>query len=489
MRFQLPSIRLPNIQLQLGEYPSTQTKEHFSQMVSELGVMTQSIGQDTQRQNEILKNTQKTRDLIGEIKCGRDIVPVIQLWRALDAFITEFPVSQEILVQFRVVRNQQGSRALLYLTQLFFEKFNNCGDSKALTVFLCEEFTSSHISFEKNPVLERIRKQAPAILTLKGPEKIVDFAIKNNRDLNDVMQMVGIPEGQSGKYLDICKQHYYLETLKSLEPGDESKIFDELSQDAVVKMPYHDKWLGHEVLSIMVQKGIDSQDVLPDNWLKIILNMADDPRISRRSEWWSLLSHQHIEAVQGWLAGFDLELFLKALSNYAETSYDDSLKRMFPARAKFLRGLYDHKLISLSKLFVGRAPRRYLEAKYNHEQMPTFSRLNHADLSVIYLKVGSIHMVEGSHSFSLRLYDELPDGGQFSFASRSRGFGNRELGVGLAEKYKNQYQKDAFSVTHDLYFNWQHKVMQELDKQGIAVEAEWVLERDDYDDYIKKYGI
>lgn len=487
MHFDLPSIRLPRIQLRLGKYPSSQTIDHFRQKTSELGMMTQSMGQDTQRQNEILNNTQKTRDLIGEIKSARDIMAVIQLWRGLDAFIAEFPVSQEILTQFRAVRSQQIMLTLLFLTQLFLERFDGCGDSQALTVFLRREFNSRK-SF-RNPDMEQLRKQADAVLTLKGPEKIVNFTINNNRELNAVIRMVGIPEGQSGKYLDVCKQYYYLEKLKSLEPGDESDVFNELTQDVVIRMPYNDKRLGHEILSIMIQKGIDSGDVLPENWLQIILNMADDPRVAQHSEWWRIIPRRHIEAMQGWLAGLDLELFLRTLSNYAETSYDDSLKRMFPARAKFLRGLYNHKLISQSKLFIGRAPERYLETQYNHDQIPTFSRLNHADLSVIYLKVGDIHMVEGSHSFSLRLYDELPDGGQFSFASRSRRFGSRELGIGLAEKYKRQYRRDVFSVTHHPPLTWQHKVIQELGKKGVSVNPEWVLLPGDYRKYRRKFGV
>jgi len=162
---------------------------------------------------------------------------------------------------------------------------------------------------------------------------------------------------------------------------------------------------------------------------------------------------------------------------------------MFPARAKFLRGLYDHKLIPLSKLFIGRAPSRYLKAQYNHDQMPTFSRLNHGDLSVIYLKVGHIHMVEGSHSFSLRLYDELPDGEHFSFVSINRRFAGRELGIGLAEKYKRQYRKDAFSVTHNPPVTWQHKVIRELAKKGISVNPEWVLTSEDYREYRRKFGV
>jgi len=268
--------------------------------------------------------------------------------------------------------------------------------------------------------------------------------------------------------------------------GENSDIFDELSQENVARMPYNNKWLGHEVISIMIQKGLDSGVVLPDNWLQVILKIADDPRVAYHREWWSLIARQYIEAMQGWLAGFDLELFLKSLKNFSESSGDASLQRMFPARERFLKGLLDHKLIRLSKLFIGREPARYIKSLYDQKNMPKFSRLTDSDLSVIYLKVGHIHMVEGSHSFSLRLYDELPD--RERLLNYSRTFRGSELGPRLAEMYERKSQKAAFSVTHNPNLTWQHKVIQEFGKQGVSINPEWVLTLDDYRNYRRKYG-
>jgi hypothetical protein len=409
MRYRLPSFQLREMPFTFGEYPSQQTKTHFKRLVVELNGNVQSVGNNDRfkrRQKEILENLAKMGNIIDEIQNSRDIRVVIHLWRAPGEFIKSFPVNSRVLEKFRKVRRQQGQLALYSLAQLFFEKFDECGDVHALTAFLRREFCSRSSFFSNN--MEILRKKASRVFTLKGPVLIAEYAIKQGLELNGAMQAFGVPERQSGKYTNVCKQRYYIESLNQLAPGDDSNIFDELIKEAVVRRPYkNDRWLGHVVLNIMIQKVIDADEDLPDNWRDILLKIAGDPRISDRSqsyrEWWSLLPQKHIEAMQGWMAGFELDLFLKALRNYAKTSHDDSLKRMFPARARFLQGLYDHGLIKLSKLFIGRAPARYIRSLFNREQQPKFSKLDDGDLSVIYLKIGHVHMVEGSHSFSLRL--------------------------------------------------------------------------------------
>jgi len=453
--------------------------------------MEQSVGDNDrfkQRQQEILNDLGKTDDLIHEINNSLDIRAVISLWREVDVFIEKFPVSQTVLTRFHQVRTQLGLLALHGLIKLFIKRFNKCGDIHALAKFIRNEITGRTLYSDD---LKRLQKQADAVLSSKGPEKIVAFTMKNDRKLNDVIRMVGIPADQSGRYIDVCRQYYYIESLKRLEPGTDSNIFNELVQDAVVRMPYNDKWLGHEVLSIMIQKGIDSGNDFPENWRNIILNIADDPRDKGQGfrEWWSLLPQRHIEAMQGWMAGLDLDLFLKALQNFAVSSGDVALKRMFKGRAQFLRGLYAHKLIKKSKLFIGIAPERYLKAQYDEDQMPKFSRLNDPDLSVIYLKVGNIHMVEGSHNFSLRLYKQLPDETLFSFNPRARGFNRRELGIGLAEKYERQHGGNVFAVTHNPSLLWRYKTIQEMQQQGVTVDPEWVLTPDDYPSYRRQFPL
>jgi len=504
MDYKVPPIQLPAIDWQLKKYPlmdfpSPQTIKHFSDLTEELNRMEQSMGKNDRldrRKLELLGHLGNEDDLIHEVQGDLDIRAIISLWLEIDAFIEQIPVSQPILMRFHQVRVKMGLLALHGLIQLFIERFDQCGDVQSLAQFIREAIKERTLYSDD---LKRLQKQANAVLSPLGPKKIVDFAIKNNRELKDIMRLVGIPEEQSGRYIDVCHQCYYIETLKQLEPGDQSDIFDELVQNEVTRMPYNNNWLGHEVLSIMIQKGIDSGIELPEYWRDIILSIAGDPRKRGQTyrKWWNPLSLRHIEAMQGWMAGLDLKLFLESLMNYANSSGNTALERMFRARVKFLQGLYDHGLIASSKLFIGENPGNYLKSQYHENQMPMFSKLNDRELSVIYLKLqvnhhhksGYIHMVEGSHNFALRIYKDLPDKHPFSFESRPEGYRARELRTDLENQYMRQYNQSVFSVSHDPYLHWLNKLLQELKEQGVLIEPEWVLSTEDYSHYKDKFGI
>ncbi len=504
MGYKIPPIQLPEIDVQLKKYPlikydSQQTIQHFSNLTADLNKMEQSVGVNNRlerRKEALLNHLERSDNFIHEIQNSLDIRAVVSLWLEFDTFIEEYPVSHPILLRFHQVREKMGLLTLHGLIQLFITRFDQCGDIQELAQFIREEIAERTLYSDD---LKRLQKQANAVLSAQGPRKIVNFSIKNNRKLKDVMRFVGIPKDQLGRYIDKCHQCYYIESLKQLEPGEQSDIFDKLIQNGVARRAYDNHWLGHEVLSIMIQKGIDSGIELPENWRDIILRIAGDPRNRGQAyrEWWNPLSLRHIETMQGWMAGLDLKLFLESLMNYADSSGHEALKRMFTARVRFLQGLYDHGFIASSKLFIGKAPDRYLRAQYHENQMPMFSKLNDRDLSVIYLKLqvnhqhqsGYIHMVEGSHNFKMRVYKNLPDIHPFTFESKAKGYSVQALKTDLEMRYIRQYNQSVFSVSHDQTFNWLHKILQELKNHGVLVEPEWVLSPEDYKPYKNKFGI
>jgi|GEM_PF-4334019 len=503
MDYKIPPIQLPTIDYQLKKHPLMddsyqQTIKHFSNLTKELNRMEQSVGINDrlERRKEDLLNLESTDDLIHEIQNNLDIRAIISLWLESDTFIEQYSVSHPILLKFHQVRKKMSLLTLHGLIQLFIERFDQCGDIQELAQFIREEITERTLYSDD---LKRLQKQANAVLSTMGPKIIVSYATKENEPLDRVISMVGISTKQSSRFTDVCRQHYYIESLKQLKLGDQSDIFDDLVRNEVAKMPYNNNLLGHEVLSIMIQKGIDSGINFPEYWRDIILSIAGDPRNRGQTyrKWWKPLSLRYIEAMQGWMAGLDLKLFLESLMNYADSSGNVALRRMFTARIKFLQGLYDHGLIASSKLFIGKAPASYLRAQYHEIQTPIFSKLNDRELSVIYLKLqvnhqhksGYIHMVEGSHNFKMRVYKKLPDKHPFSFESRARGYSKKELQTDVEMRYMRQYNQSVFAVSHDQTFNWLYKILQELKKQGVLVDPEWVLSTENYSHYKNKFGI
>lgn len=369
-----------------------------------------------------------------------------------DAFNARCPVTAPLMDAIFSTRRYPGTISFLQLIRLFFLRFDKCGDLDVL-------INGVHRSFKeaKNKKLphdiQAIADNYEQLISEKGPEWIVKLAVSKKIDLDTLQQEMGLSYYFSGRFGDVCKYHYYLEQLKVLQANETSPLFSELKKWKVYKAPYKkQKLLGHKIISILIDKAPESE--LCKEWQDVILNIAGDPRIPKTSpnyiEWWEPLGDQRINKMQTWLSGFDLLLFLEVLENYGKLSGKTDLQRMFPARKKFLEGLYKDKMIQGSRLFVNTSADRYLTDHYKKSELPTYA-ICRGSTSVIYLNIKGHHMVEGSHSFSLWIYDKLPeDSSLLDYSVES--FEQRELGIGLKEKY--DYEHSSFTRMGMAKPNW-----------------------------------
>ncbi len=491
------SIKLPNLTIKLPEYPSEESKKHFKNLTKELEKEGQKVGLTNrlkERKRELLVITNE-KNLIKEINSGLDIRALVALWIENDEFIRKFPVNNKILKKFILLKEKQGLLVVYGLLQLFFKRFDGCGDAEALTNFIKTELSKRTSFFGED--MKKLKKNAKNIISLKGPNNIAYHASKHKMELNDVIKMAGVNQFEKGRYIDVCRQHYYIKIISGLHPGDKHPIFNEIIKKEISEQPFEDRLLGHKIIEIMIQKLLNFKGNIPQNWINIILNIADDPRVSSSSEsyrrWWSVIDLKYIEAMYGWLAGADLEFYLKLLENFAKYSNDNSLQRMFPARTRFLRGLHEHKLLKMSKLFLGSEPRKELLSSLNRDEKlrnkkPIFSKINDSNLSVIYLKADNIHIVEGSHNFSMRIYEKLPDNNPFTSYDKQY-FDVDDLRKRLEIKYETLYKKNVFKVTHYPNLTWQNKVLIEMRRLGVYVNPEWVLTPEDYREYRRRFSI
>ena len=68
-----------------------------------------------------------------------------------------------------------------------------------------------------------------------------------------------------------------------------------------MRIAYESGWLlGHKVVQIMVDKAAGRHQKMPDNWLRVILSIAGDPRVSTRAfnyvRWWARLGNEICQA-------------------------------------------------------------------------------------------------------------------------------------------------------------------------------------------------
>lgn len=484
---------------ELLDYPSKQAIRCFKGLTKKLEEKAKRAGEGStayKKQIAFLKDcAERGKDLVPEIKTGRDIRALIYLWNTDDSFT----VTRLMLLRFREIRPKQGALALYNLTQVFFKFFEKCGDFDGLAKFLLSEYGK----LERRSLVSEvavIKKNCKILFHISGPDNIVKIALKNNKDLKEVLKESGVPIDRQGRFQDLCKQYYYIESVRNLSLGEESHLFAELVKKDVAESPYAGgPAIGHEIIRVLAEKAITLNKPIPDNWLKVILTIGGDPRVPVSAmnyrHWWSLLQKKYTDKVKQALSRFDLKLFLAALDEYRKRSNNEELLRMFPSRKRFLEGLFGQNLVGTTRLFVGNNARTFLNRNYEKKELPSFAKLIDPDKSIIYLQIGGLHMIEGSHSFSLWIFDHLPEDNDILNYSKNI-YGVRELGLDLAEKYWHgkKWSSHTAELPHRIIhtpqnLKWQKKAIDAFKQHGVKINPEMVFNKQDYHQYKRLHGL
>ncbi|MBV2133349.1 hypothetical protein KRX52_11145 [Pseudomonas sp. MAP12] len=392
---------------------------------------------------------------------------------------------------------------LIQLIQLYFRYFDRLDERDKQSEGMLERL-QQHLHDQldcmpepKQPlfakdVLSVLKREGRWLLDLHGPMELVRRVREQGRELGDAFSDYGLEGFDVGRYGDICRAYFYLDTLRGLRPGEWDPVLDELLKPSVSKAPYEDgKRIGHVALEIMIDRAADDPG---ESWQSFILNLAGDPRIassaSNYREWWKPLGEARISKVRGWLSKEDLRLFLQAVEQYGIETRNDDLQRMFPARKQFLEGLFKLKLIRNTRLLLGTKAQLTVRKILGSEVKTSFARMdgNMADKAVIYLDCGDFHIVEGSHSFRIWVY-LAPPGAMLSSYEIST-FNHADLITAVPEQYKKLYPGlPVGAYTHNPPLTWQNKVFQFLADNDIGLDIEQLLGRQDYRNYLARFGM
>ncbi|PPC76764.1 hypothetical protein C4K68_13615 [Pokkaliibacter plantistimulans] len=388
---------------------------------------------------------------------------------------------------------------LQQLAQFYFRRFDKLDEHEGLREQLeqvllqqLQLLPEPRVSGPQADPLVTLKRDGHWLLPLDGPVQLVGQVRDSGHELGATFAALGLQGFDDGRYGDICRAHFYLETLRGLSPGEYDPVLDELQKPSVAKAPYEgERRIGHIALEILIDRAGQEPG---DAWLNFILNLAGDPRISRNSqnyrEWWQFLGEERVQKVRGWLSKEDLRLFLQAVEQYGIETQNDDLQRMFPARKQFLEGLFKLKLIRNTRLLLGGRAQHSVNRILGKEVKTTFARMDGKmnDKAVIYLDCGDFHLVEGSHSFKIWVYLASPGEALRSYERSS--FSHADLTTAIPQAYKRLYPSlpyDAF--THHPPLSWQNRVFSFLAENGIALDIEQLLNRSDYQPYLRKFGM
>jgi len=340
-------------------------------------------------------------------------------------------------------------------------------------------------------VLHNLKRNVNELLVKDAPALVVHQTKKKRLELDEYFKKIGLIGFDKGRFGDICRAFYYLDTLKEIPAGEYHQVFAELEKPDVNMAIYEGNLrIGHRAIEILIDRSpADPGEI----WRNFILNIAGDPRIASTAsgyrQWWLPLGEGRIEKVRGWLSREDLKLFLKAVQQYAKESGDENLQRMFPARKKFLEGLFDQDLIKSTRLMLGSKAKYGVKKILRGEMKSSYIDLggNMSDKAVIYLNCGQFHVIQGSHSFKIWLYLDVP-GRQIA-----------DYGVtyldhdDLTKRIPNEYRKEhpglpMASITHHPG-TWRNNVIQFLADNGIELDIEQLMTKSDYKAYMQRFGM
>jgi hypothetical protein len=330
------------------------------------------------------------------------------------------------------------------------------------------------------------------ILDINGPQWLAKRAVEQQLDFDYQLDELELKNYASGRFLTKAKNIYYVEQLSHIEVNADDNLLIEVQKTTVFESNYDESYLlGHKILDVLISRAPAGN--ISDAWLNVMMTIAGDPRVApnhlRYIKWWSHIDAALIAKMQGWLSKLDLKLFLEALENFSHTSGDPELLRMFPSRKRFLEGMFNAGVITNTRLYLSRAAAKYLQLHYKTTHLPNYSVVADGNKSIIYVQMGDRHMIEGSHSCFMWLYDDLhPSATVFNYNDARPDY--QQLTSGLSDKMWQYGIVPVDNIQHNpTNFSWQKTALTKLKSMGVTLTAQDVLTAADYALFKRMHGV
>lgn len=493
-------MRLPPVEFPVAGW-SAQMLERWIVLTKKAATMEASVGNNDVYERtcaELHRMAQTLRfDALPEMLKRRITARTLtSLW--LKNEVIELLNARLLTTMLRAQQPRLTPMTLRQLAQLYFRRFDRLDEKEGVRELLersllqqLDLIPPSKIQTSRADPLVTLKREGHWLLGLDGPRHLAERVRQGGRELGETFMELGLHGFDDGRYGDICRAHFYLETLRHLPLGESDPVLDELLKPTVAKAPFEGtRRIGHVALEILIDRaGQEPGEV----WQNFILNLAGDPRISstneRFVEWWRPLGEERIQKVRGWLSKEDLRLFLQAVEQYGLETANTEMQRMFPARKRFLEGLFKLKLIRNTRLLLGGKAQQSVKRILGKDVKTSFARMDGPmnDKAVIYLDCGDFHLVEGSHSFKIWVYLAAP--GEALRTYERNTFSHQDLTTTVPGTYKKLYPGLPYDAFVHTPYTWQNKVFTFLADNGIALDIEQLLSAEDYRLQLRKFGI
>ncbi|HAG41590.1 MULTISPECIES: EH signature domain-containing protein [unclassified Pseudoalteromonas] len=476
--------------------------ERFSQQWNSLTLQTKKIADGAGQGEEFKALEQQVnryvmydqKEKLKQILIKRKGVRVLtQLWIDKED-VRKASLNEETIDYIQAKHPKLGMSSLMNLISLVYRYFDALVDGNIfnrLTQWLNQQI-EQRLKHRKNSsdTILSVLNQAKWLLDLTAPKALVNLAKQNHLDLNEQLKKLRLNELPQGRFLDICHAQYYLDTLREIPVGEQHDVLHELLKHDVATMPFEEgKRIGHIALEIIIDRSAGAPSEI---WQNFVLNLAGDPRIANTAtnyrQWWKPIGENRVKAVTSWLAKEDLRLFLGAIEEYANYTGDEALNRMFPARKRFLEGLYEHGSVRNARLMLGNQAEHTVKRVLGKSLTTSYINLRGmTQTSIIYLDCGDFHIIEGSHNFKLWIYMGLPSEKLNDYSLSE--LNHFALTNSFPQEYKKNYPKGELMPIQHSPTSWQKNAIDFLTQNGIELDLEKLFYKDEYRRYISRYGL
>lgn len=498
---------LPTLRFELRDWQG-QDFVSLRENTKTLSTMPQSAGTGSRRfeetQKALLAAAQRGEQALYErLRRPIDIRALSHLLGSQGDEARQIQLTPQLVSRLTGPKRQLSTLTLLHLISAWFrryDRFNHPQGLQALSRLLQSQLEQRQ-STGRTGMLSLYIKHRALLFAVDAASQLATRADASG-NFETTIDRYGLATQADSRLVTLARACYYLARLEVLPVGADSPLLSKVTQPEIRDAPLNEEGelIGHAVLRSLISRAVVSS--VSDAWRNTILSIAGDPRVPQGHpnylNWWSRLEPALINKVRGWLAGFDLKLFLSALEQYGEDRNDEKLQRMYPARRRFLEGLLKQDLVNNTRLFISQDMKHYLTKSFKKEELPAYAIVRDSrsmidlERSMIYLNVADVHIIEGSHNRAIYGVPRLPQASQILEFGIPE-FHERDLGMGLLEQYEAEFNgngDDPLKVTHHPEsFNWQHKVIQYLQRQGVALNIEKLFTPGDYRRYKRIHGL
>jgi len=476
-------LKLNSLPFSLPDKPFATATEKFLILESELKRLVKGAGTENDKFKLAWRKLYNTVQAKENIEQGLTTkIDIRALGIALSSqFKDKIRVTNKVLNKINEIAEKPSTLFIENFFQYYLNNFSKIDNLEYASLWLIQARRARKLSqwYDQN------------LISLDGARWVAEQAITRNQDFDQVIHQLELDQYQSGDFMESAQRIYYVEQLKKIAINQPHELLVEVQKQDVYQSRFdQSELLGHKILKIMIERAPCKN--IHESWLNVIMAIAGDPRIPmshpRYITWWSHIPTHFISKVRGWLSRLDLKLFLEALEDFSESSYDPEMKRMYPSRKRFLEGLHDKELIQNTRLYMSRKMAHYLKRNYRAEHLPDFSIVADGDKSIIYVDLGDAHIIEGSHTCYLWIYKALdPSATVFDYGKIQETYSG--LTAGLDRKMWDKGVGSRANITHNpIHFSWQRKAIETLANLRVPVTIKDVLTPDDYRAYVRRFG-